>query len=598
VPRSFFALVLPALLLAFAAQSVSAQLPPAAAVDEAAFVRVSGTSFTLRGAPFHFLGANVAVMHGQAHRASMERILDAVRDDGLTVIRVWALGERPASALPWTRDYAFRIGEDGWVEASFEHLDRVLAAARERGLRVIVVLANRWSDYGGFPRYLRWAEALPETDSPRELTELESARFYDCERCDSLYRAHVRRVVERVNTVTGVAYRDDPTILAWELANELAAVPRDRDALVRWVTDSARFVRSLDSRHLISAGHIGYSRRSERDTWLAVQSLAEIDYADAHAYPVHSGRVRTLAELGRFVDDRAQLAHHVAHKPLVWGEYGFAGRRRLPWFDAFLGRSRLDGVEGALVWHYAPREAHADEHAIYPENEAANETRSVRRVLARHARRWLASPPAERNARLGEARGDEPLMPLDQELRGSAAPHARWSPAIGGVQTLSIAPRDFARARFEAVGSWREAPVAHVWGAGGGEVAYRFRAPRGERVPSRFVVRFRASSELPGAGAGALPTDVSRVSVWLGEVELGAVIAPVDDGHGAWLELAVDEPALLARAFSVGSGVRELRLRVAPDQPAGGLCLYEEDLEHPDTPAGRLELSWQIATSP
>jgi len=41
------------------------------------------------------------------------------------------------------------------LASSFAHLDRVLVAAWARRLRVIVVLANRWSDYGGFPRYLR-----------------------------------------------------------------------------------------------------------------------------------------------------------------------------------------------------------------------------------------------------------------------------------------------------------------------------------------------------------------------------------------------------------------------------------------------------------
>lgn len=580
-----------------APSTVRAQEPPGAAD---AFVRVQGAGFVLRGEPWHFLGANVAVMHGPVHRGAMERTLDAVRDDGLSVVRVWALGERPDGSPAWARDYAFRVGEEGWVDSSFEHLDRVLAAASERGLRVIVVLANRWSDYGGIPRYLRWAGALPESAQPRELTELEVAAFYDCSRCDVLYRAHVARVVNHVNGVTGVAYRDDPTILGWELANELGAYPRDRDALVRWVTESARFVRSLDARHLISAGHIGYQRASDRRTWLAVQRIAEIDYADAHAYPLQSGGVQTLAELGRYVDDRVQLAHHVAHKPFVWGEYGFStrqrtlfGLRRTAWLDGFLARSQRDGVDGALIWHYAPHEARAAEHAIYPDGDGVAETLDVRRTLARQARRWRTTPPAERNARLGEARGEEPLAPLERELRGSQTPHTDWHPTVDGAHTLAIAPRTFARARFESGGIWREPPVAHVWGAGGGEVVYRFRPPTGQRVPARLVVRFRASSELPGAGGGSRPTDVSRVHVLLGDVEVGVLVAPVDDGHGAWVELAVDDAAVLARAFAPHSRVSELRLRVEPDQSGGGLCLYEEDFEHPESPVGRIELVWQ-----
>ena len=75
----------------------------------------------------------------------------------------------------------------------------------------------------------------------------------------------------------------------------------------------ARYVHALDPAHLVAAGHIGYSAREPRDTWLAVQRLPEIDYADAHAYPTQLPAVRTLAALDDFVDDHAQLAQH-AHE--------------------------------------------------------------------------------------------------------------------------------------------------------------------------------------------------------------------------------------------------------------------------------------------
>jgi hypothetical protein len=39
----------------------------------------------------------------------------------------------------------------------FEDFDRVLAAARAHGLRVIITLANAWDDFGGIRQYLAWA---------------------------------------------------------------------------------------------------------------------------------------------------------------------------------------------------------------------------------------------------------------------------------------------------------------------------------------------------------------------------------------------------------------------------------------------------------
>ena len=44
--------------------------------------------------------------------------------------------------------------------------------------------------------------------------------FFNTTVVKGYYKNHVKTVLTRVNTVTGVAYRDDPTILGWELMNE------------------------------------------------------------------------------------------------------------------------------------------------------------------------------------------------------------------------------------------------------------------------------------------------------------------------------------------------------------------------------------------
>lgn len=76
---------------------------------------------------------------------------------------------------------------------------------------------------------------------------------------DQAYKNYIHKIVTRVNTITGVAYINDPTVFAWELANEphcndgyedKLGVPRG--SIVRaWVAEMAAYVKSLDSNHMV-----------------------------------------------------------------------------------------------------------------------------------------------------------------------------------------------------------------------------------------------------------------------------------------------------------------------------------------------------------
>ena len=85
--------------------------------------------------------------------------------------------------------------------------------------------------------------------------------FYSSACARSIYQDYVRYVLTRVNTYTGVAYRDDPTILAWELANEPRCENASRcgrgDLLYQWAGEMSRFVKGLDSRHMVALGDEG-----------------------------------------------------------------------------------------------------------------------------------------------------------------------------------------------------------------------------------------------------------------------------------------------------------------------------------------------------
>lgn len=607
-----------ALAMALALSSSPSAAQP---IEDGVFVEVRGDGLALDGAPFAFLGANVAVTHSRPHRDALEVTLDAARADGLSVIRVWAFGEAPADAPAWRRDYALRLGPEGWIEASFAHLDRVLVEARRRDLRVVLVLANRWADFGGFPELARWAGRPP---SGRDLSSAELEAFYACAPCRAHYAASVARVVGRTNGETGVAYRDDPTILAWELANEIGSASAEGGrAIVDWVDTHARLVRSLGARQLVIAGHIGWRLERERAAWRRVVALPSVDVASLHAYPRRDPRLRSPRDLAAWIDLRAEDAASVS-KPLLVGEVGFpltrgglvsrAGASEgARWLDAFLARCARRGVAGVSIWNYRVS-GYPDPYAIHP--DVGGHAVAVRRVLRRRAASWPARRVApsdaaadDATASVGRARRAPDVLGLAR-VRGAAWRAEAGLPRALGVPRIERAgPRahvvvpvpSFHDARFEAVGvhlpadepeAGFEALVAsglavppglvaansaHLWGAGEGWVEFRLPAlgtitGAGLR---RVSVTLRASSELPGLGGGG-PGDESRVRVSLGGVSLGERAMIPDDGAGRRERWVLEEASRLAAI----PASRPLLLRVealAEDDGGRGLALYASE---------------------
>jgi mannan endo-1,4-beta-mannosidase len=79
-------------------------------------------------------------------------------------------------------------------------------------------------------------------------------RFYELPEAQRLWRAYVRAIVLRPNSANGGRlHRDDPTILAWQLANEPRALSK-RGAYRAWVSDAAGFLKGLDCNHMVTVG--------------------------------------------------------------------------------------------------------------------------------------------------------------------------------------------------------------------------------------------------------------------------------------------------------------------------------------------------------
>ncbi|HSZ81346.1 MAG TPA: cellulase family glycosylhydrolase [Polyangia bacterium] len=549
------------------------------------FVRTSEHDLVIDRQPFHFVGANLAVMHGPANRAATEAVIEGAAKDGLRVGRVWAFGEADADAPEWQREnYLFRAGPDGWVESGPRQLDRVIAAAGKAGLHLIITLANNWSDYGGVPRYLHWA-GVRDDDAYGA-----SDKFYSDAKARAFYRAHVERLLKRANQLTGVPYKDDPTILGWELMNESTVfTTAGAQARKAWVAEMGKLVHTLDPHHLVTPGVSVYRTESERRDWLAVCKIPEVDFCDAHLYVEDLLRNRDTALLESAFDDVVQLAHYVADKPLVVGEFGVHGdatgtwehQTRGYWMGRILERLRFDGAAGGIVWLYQPAGGADRRHGISVGETASENTRAAIRAAAAAP----AMPPDAVNPDLGANVGEVPLMPLHGEFVGKAsvvpqvpedvgAPHVTWDPTTYDL------------AAWEATGIYEGGALVHAWGTETGwfEYAYEIVAkekeeekeggrrprPARPRYPFAISVRARVSSEYPGTTSP--PEGASDFEVTLDGMSLGMATAVRDDGRGAWIEVRTGKPDVLHAAVALGK--HRLRFVVAPGPHAHGLCLY------------------------
>src|SRR5687768_17067272 len=185
------------------------------------FARQRGGRFFVDNKPFRFVGANVAVMYRDEDRERMPETLRQAAQAGMRVVRVWAFGEGgPGDVGPladfadWPRTHPFRFRPGEWNEEAFVHLDNVIAEAQRNNIRVQLCLTNWWRDTGGVAQYLRWAGIKDADDDrlPFGINPERAMLFYTNETTRRLYREHLEKLATRRNSVTGVLYRDDPTI--------------------------------------------------------------------------------------------------------------------------------------------------------------------------------------------------------------------------------------------------------------------------------------------------------------------------------------------------------------------------------------------------
>ncbi|KAJ3169704.1 hypothetical protein HDU87_000586 [Geranomyces variabilis] len=213
----------------------------------------------LTAQPLRFVSFNIPTLHLQDDPSfvvptdyEQDDVLSSLAQMGGRVSRIYTLSVQTAAeeASTATTKHIIKGTTNGTAvqgpvlnERVLRGLDSALANAAKHGIRLIVPFIDRWEWWGGYESFVN---LLPNNPA------LPASAFFTDATAIAAFKSIVGQIITRNNTVTGVVYRDDPTILGWETGNELE-LNGDR-VPAAWTSGLAAHIKSLDPNHLVMDG--------------------------------------------------------------------------------------------------------------------------------------------------------------------------------------------------------------------------------------------------------------------------------------------------------------------------------------------------------
>ena len=198
-------------------------------------------------------------------------------------------------------------------EEAFRAYDKVLQVANEVGVRVIIPFVDNWWWWGGIADYARFR------GKPKETFWTDTVVISD-------FKKTIAFMVNRVNSYTGVPFKEDRAILGWETGNELEV------GTFAWTKEIAAYVKTLDKNHLLIEG--------THSQVILDEAIADtnIDVLSTHYYRPASQMIKLM------LDARVKAK---GKKPYFVGEFGFMPVDSMrPVLDSAIA----SGMSGILLW--------------------------------------------------------------------------------------------------------------------------------------------------------------------------------------------------------------------------------------------------------
>ena len=390
----------------------------------------------LDGSPFYYAGTNCYYLTFKSQEA-VDSVFKDAEAMGLKVIRVW--GNLDVGVKTGTTDSegkpVFTNNNDGPGEKDgiyfqyfdkdlgkpvinegkdgLQKLDYALYQAEKHGIKLLITFTNYWDAFGGMGQYVKWAQELG-------ISGLKKDDFYTNETLKGWYKDYVNGLLNHTNPYTGRKLKDEPSVFAWELANE----PRcNTDAqckdniLYNWAKEMSEYVKSVDPNHMVSLGDEGFYNKpygyyneyttsnyafygAEGVDFEKLMTIDTLDFGTPHLYLDQWGMKHT----GTGQDDLLWFKIHgetcaELGKPVILEEFGLTNRtirdsEYEQWFEVLEGNV-YETVEyaGTNYWMIA---SYID-GALYPDYDQytvygpeGTDTESTRQLIIKHAANMTA----------------------------------------------------------------------------------------------------------------------------------------------------------------------------------------------------------------
>lgn len=289
------------------------------------FVTTRGVQLILNGSPYYANGFNAYwMMYIASDSSQRDKVSSAFQEatkNGLTIARTWAFSDGGNTPLQYS--------PGSYNEQMFQGLDFVVSEARKYGIKLVLSLVNNYEDYGGKKQYVDWARSQGQSVTSDD-------DFFTNSVVKGYYKNHIKTVLTRRNSLTGIAYKDDPTIMAWELMNEPRCTSdKSGKTIQAWITEMASYLKSIDGNHLLEVGLEGFYGESKQQSnpnfqlgtdFITNNQIPGIDFATVHAYPDQwlpgSSDESQLSFLNSWLNDHIKDAQNILHKPVLFAEFG------------------------------------------------------------------------------------------------------------------------------------------------------------------------------------------------------------------------------------------------------------------------------------